>query len=94
MQKMRQESQAVTIYALVGIAVGLGAMWLSTALIFALGILVVAGLSKILKLKVFKEKDWRWLAGNGIWPYLATWYATWVVVLNLASPIVSAVVPA
>jgi len=30
-----------------------------------------------------KKRDFSWWMGNGIWPYLATWYMVWVIVINV-----------
>lgn len=76
---MRDEVKSVTIYTLAGIAAGLLALFQLQGRYMALiGFVVMFGLFA-LTMKIFKKAP-KWFIGNGIWPYIATWYATWVVV--------------
>lgn len=83
LQKLRPEVQSMLIFSLAGIAIGLFAGVLSTSQMFFVGIVAVAVLAKVLGNMLYKNKDWKWFVGNAVWPFLATWYATWVIVINL-----------
>ena len=84
---MRPEAKAAAIFALAGVAVGLLALWPGAigARYIALAGFIVLYLLMDLAKRVFKQ-PMKWAASNGIWPYLTTWYATWVVIYAAIHP--------
>ena len=81
--KLRPEVSSTLIFTLAGVAVGLFALVSKTQTRFMIGLgIVILGAIILVARKIFK-KDWKWFAANGIFAYVLTFYATWVIALNL-----------
>lgn len=80
---MRPEASSTLVFTLAGIAVGLVSLVarVRTRFMLALAIFVLIGLMALAR-RVYK-KDWRWIASNGLFAYILTFYATWVIALNI-----------
>ncbi|MFH1127683.1 MAG: hypothetical protein ABIG84_04675 [archaeon] len=46
------------------------------------GAVVLILMNQVVKFGL-KKHEFNWWMGNGIWPYLSTWFAVWVIVLNV-----------
>ncbi len=46
------------------------------------GAVVLILMNQVVKLAL-KKRELNWWMANGIWPYLATWFAVWVVAINI-----------
>ncbi len=46
------------------------------------GAIVLILMNQIVKL-VLKKREFSWWMANGIWPFLATWFAVWVIAINI-----------
>ena len=47
-----------------------------------LGAAMAYGLSHLSQ-KLFKPEEKKWWLGNGLWPYLTAWIASWTIFLNM-----------
>lgn len=53
------------------------------SMVAAIGAIALILMNQVVKFGL-KKHEFNWWMGNGIWPYLSTWFAVWVFVLNLS----------
>ncbi len=82
MKKIREEVKSTLIFAGIGFIIGLLSAKLSIKQIGLIGLLVLVVLLNMTP-KMFKKKEFKFFIGNGIWPYLITWFAVWILMLNV-----------
>lgn len=78
---MRDEIKSTAIYSISGLLVGALSPRVAMNITAFIGFILLYVLIVTTK-KIFK-KDMKWFLGNGVWPYLTTWFAVWVILLNV-----------
>lgn len=81
---MKKEKISLVIYSMVGIIVGyisflINNNWLS----LLLAIIVLFGMSEILKKALKIKEKFKWFLSNGGWIYIFIWFITWIIFYNL-----------
>ena len=76
--------------ALMHTVAGAGIGYVSKDIVASYGGSMVAFIGAVVLILMFqvvkfglKKREFSWWMGNGIWPFLAMWYAVWVVALNV-----------
>ncbi len=78
---METETKMVLLYSFMGLLVGVLSPKIGVRQMLVLGIVLLIGLGEITD-RVIHKKTFSWWFGNGAWPYLAMWFATWVIIHN------------
>lgn len=86
MPDYKERMAATVLHTVFGAAVG----YLSKDILAAYGGAMVAFVGAVTLVimnqfvkYILKKHDFTWWMGNGIWPYLTTWFAVWTFVINM-----------
>ncbi|MBI4019464.1 MAG: hypothetical protein HY364_04375 [Candidatus Aenigmarchaeota archaeon] len=80
---MDKSLQSTFAYATTGVAAGIVSA-MTTVPLHGLGVgLIMLGLTSAALMFLFKPENYKWLLGNGVFIFLATWYATFTVFFNI-----------
>lgn len=80
--ELTDELKSTVLHFLAGILMGFISFKLGRNAGIAVSILAAFALSK-LTLIAFKSKEKKWWLGNGLWPYLTSWIASWTIFINM-----------
>ena len=79
--EITNEMKSTFLHFVIGALMGLFSIKLGRNLALSIGILIAWGMSKLSK-QLFKHEK-KWWMGNGLWPYLTAWIASWTIFLNM-----------